>query len=227
MKPLYQSQVDCPCCETNFEIAKVRPSFKRPSKFDTDFCGYYKHGTNPDFYVVRICPHCGFSFTENGFEQLSDIQRKTYFNEIGKHWTVQYFHGERTIDQALVAYKRALMIGQLLKAPKQVVAGILHHIAWLYRYKKDEENEQKFLQFALECYISVYELEDNSDKNARLMYIIGELYNRTGQYSEAVQWFSRVINDKEIMDAGMIRASREQWKEIAEKLAEERENKAT
>ncbi|MNR68824.1 hypothetical protein D3C85_1936290 [compost metagenome] len=30
-------------------------------------------------------------------------------------------------------------------------------------------------------------------------------------YKDAVKWFGRVINDKKIMDAGMIRASREQW----------------
>jgi len=224
LDPLYQSQVDCPCCETTFEITKVRPSFKNPSKVDSDFCGYYKHGTNPDYYVVRICSKCGFAFTENSFERLTEEQKQKYFQEIGKHWTTQYFHGERTIEQALISYKRSLMIGQLLGASHSVIAGILHHIAWLYRYSQDEHNEQKFLQFALDRYIVVYELEDNSDVNARLLFIIGELYNRTKQYSDAVKWFSRVVNDKRIMDAGMIRASREQWKEIGEKLAAEREN---
>lgn len=47
--------------------------------------------------------------------------------------------------------------------------------------------------------------------NARLMYLIGELNRRMKHYGEAVKWFGRVINDKRINDAGMIRASREQW----------------
>jgi len=31
------------------------------------------------------------------------------------------------------------------------------------------------------------------------------------KYSEAVKWFTRVINDKRIMDAAMIKSCREQW----------------
>ncbi|MNL78852.1 hypothetical protein D3C87_2053350 [compost metagenome] len=47
--------------------------------------------------------------------------------------------------------------------------------------------------------------------NAKLMYLMGELNRRLSRYNEAVKWFSRIINDRKIMDAGMIRASREQW----------------
>ncbi|URN92729.1 MAG: DUF2225 domain-containing protein [Candidatus Pristimantibacillus lignocellulolyticus] len=222
MDPLYISNTECPCCATIFEITRVRPSFKNPNRSDTDFCGYYKSGVNPDFYVVRICPACGYSFSENGVKLLSDEEKAIYFDQIGKHWVSEYFHGERTIQEALMAYKRALMIAQLMKAEHRLIAGLLHHIAWLYRYLEQEQDEQRFLQFALEQYIVVYENEENSEKNARLLYIIGELNKRTGQYNEAVKWFSRVVNDKSIMDAGMIRASREQWKDIGEILAQQR-----
>ncbi|HIW33721.1 MAG TPA: DUF2225 domain-containing protein [Candidatus Paenibacillus intestinavium] len=223
MDPLYLSNADCPCCATNFQITRVRPSFKNPNRSDSDFCGYYRNNINPDFYVVRICPACGYSFSENGVTKLSDKEKQVYYNEIGKHWVSEYFHGERTIEQALTAYKRALMIAQLMKAENRLVAGLLHHIAWLYRYMEQESEEQRFLKFALDKYIVVYENEANSEKNAKLLYIIGELNKRTGNFSEAVKWFSRVVNDKSIMDAGMIRACREQWKEIGEILAEQRE----
>lgn len=223
MEPLYQSTADCPCCESNFPITRVRPSFKNPSSYDTDFCGYYKNGVNPDFYVIRVCYYCGFSFSENSFEKvLTDKQKKLYFDEIGKHWNQQSFTGERTQEQALVTYKRALMIAQLLNMPDRVIAGYLQHIAWIYRYMKNVDEEMRFLQYALDQYIIVYEHEEGSEKNARLMYLIGELHNRLGNYSDAVKWFSRVVNDKSIMDSGMIRACREQWKSIAEFLAEER-----
>ncbi|MBE0341881.1 DUF2225 domain-containing protein, partial [Paenibacillus sp. 28ISP30-2] len=48
--------------------------------------------------------------------------------------------------------------------------------------------------------------------------LIGELHRRTGNFNEAVRWFSRVINDKNIMDAAMIRASREQWAVLREQM---------
>lgn len=226
MEPIYISTTECRCCETTFKITRIRPSFKNPSSMDTDFCGYYKKGVNPDHYVIRVCPQCGFAFSENGKKVLTDEQKNLYFSQIGKHWQEQYFHGERTIEQALMTYKRALMIAQLIKEDPRVIAGFLHHIAWLYRELGDVSNEQRFLQFALDEYIVVFQHESNSDKNAKLLYMIGELNNRVGNYQEAIKWFSRVVNDQTIVDAGMIRASRERWKEIAEKLAEEREKKS-
>ncbi|MNP78330.1 hypothetical protein D3C76_1759170 [compost metagenome] len=54
--------------------------------------------------------------------------------------------------------------------------------------------------------------------DARLMYLIGELHRRTGNNNDAVKWFSRVINDKRIMDAAMIRACREQWALLREEM---------
>ena len=47
---------------------------------------------------------------------------------------------------------------------------------------------------------------------------LGELHRRLGQYHEAVRWFGRVINDKKIVDASMIRASREMWQMIREDM---------
>lgn len=223
LEPLYESTTICPCCAQTFPITRVRPSFKNPSSSDTDFCGYYTKGVNPDFYVIRVCHHCGFSFSENSFEkELTAEQRQRYFDEIGRHWNGQSFLGVRNEEMALTTYKRALMIAQLLSVPDAVIAGFLHHIAWIYRYLKNEKEEQRFLTYALERYVVVYEREVGSDKNARLLYIIGELNKRIGNYNDAVKWFSRVVNDKSIIDAGMIRASREQWGEISEILAAER-----
>ncbi|MNI97829.1 hypothetical protein D3C73_1565510 [compost metagenome] len=57
--------------------------------------------------------------------------------------------------------------------------------------------------------------------NARLLYLIGELNRRVGNNHEAVKWFSRVINDKNIVDSAMIHASREQWKLLREEMQEQ------
>lgn len=223
--PLYLSTAECRCCESPFQITRVRPSFKNPSRTDSDFCGHYNKGVNSDYYVIRVCPQCGYAFSENGLKTLTDEQKRVYYEQIGKYWKEQYFHGERTAEQALHTYKRALMIAQLLKDDPRVIAGFLHHIAWIYRELQDMENEQRFIKYALDEYIIVFEQETNSEKNARLLYLIGELNKRLGNYHEAIKWFSRVVHDQSIMDAGMIRASREQWKEISEKLSIEREER--
>jgi uncharacterized protein (DUF2225 family) len=227
MEPLYQSKIECICCEKIFMTSRVRPSFKRALNSDTDFCGYYKKEVNPDFYVVRVCPNCGFASTENGMGQLNDQQKKKFFDEIGLRWKHQDFSGERDEAMAMGSYKLALLSAQIIGEKDRVIAGILHHIAWLYRYKGNDEEEVKFLRFALQAYIRVYEAEGVSLNNAKLMYLIGELNRRIGELNEAVRWFSRVVNDKKIMDAAMIRASREQWQFIRQQMEAARPEKAS
>ncbi|MCA0757395.1 DUF2225 domain-containing protein [Paenibacillus sp. N4] len=216
MEPLYQSKIECICCEMTFTTSRVRPSFKKATKSDSDFCGYYKSEINPDYYVVRVCPSCGYATTENGLERLSDLQKKQYHERIGSRWQRQEYGGERSVTQAMRCYKLALLSAQAVGEKDRVIAGLLHHIAWLYRYEANQHEEKRFLRFALQSYIRVYETEGVSLNNAKLMYLIGELYRRIGEENDAVRWFSRVVNDKKIVDAAMIRASREQWQLIRE-----------
>lgn len=82
-------------------------------------------------------------------------------------------------------YQLALLTAQTIGEHQRVVAGLLHHIAWLFRYRGMEAEEQRYLRFALEAYISVYEYEWQDQNDARLMYMIGELHRRLGEYNEA------------------------------------------
>jgi uncharacterized protein (DUF2225 family) len=66
--------------------------------------------------------------------------------------------------------------------------------------------------------VKVFETEGADVNNARLMYLIGEIHRRLGNYQKAVLWFGRVINDKKIMDSAMIRACREQWVQTREDM---------
>lgn len=217
LEPLYTINVTCNYCEHEFQTSRVRPSFKKAIRTDSDFCAYYKD-ENPDYYVVRVCPQCGFASTENSLERLNESQRKRFANNIGNRWIARDFGGQRNWEAALETYKLALLVAQTIGERERIVASLLHHIAWLYRYKGDEIQEQRFLKYCLESYIKVYELEGVGANNARLLYLIGELNRRTGAFNEAVKWFSRVINDKNIIDAAMIRASREQWGVLREQM---------
>ncbi|MDF2814567.1 MAG: hypothetical protein K0Q81_767 [Paenibacillus sp.] len=210
MEPLYLIKVKCMCCEHSFETSRVRPSFKKSKGSDTDFCLQYKE-INPDFYIVRVCPFCGFSVTENFSNKMTPAQKSDYYDRIGKSWSPREFGGERDWATALQTFKLALLCAQIKGERDRILAGVLHHIAWLYRHKNDKVQENRFLQFALEAYIRVFEAGEEKMDNARLMYLIGELNRRMKNYNEAVRWFGKVINDKTIMDAAMIRACREQW----------------
>lgn len=219
LEPLYQIQVTCPCCSQPFMTSRVRSSFKRALKTDTDFCGHYQAGANPDYYVVRVCPYCGYASTENSSVQLTDRQLKAYTAAIAPKWVSRNYGGERTALQAIECYKLALMTSQVVGESGRLIAGILHHLAWLYREQNNKELEHKFLRFALDAYVKVYEDGESGSNDARLMYLIGELNRRLGEWNEAVRWFSMVIRDERIVDSAMIRACREQWQVVREEMA--------
>mgnify|MGYP001240473915 FL=1 len=212
MDALYQIRVNCPCCEQSFQTSRVRPSFKKAVSRDSDFCLHYReNAANPDYYVVRVCPYCGFAFTENSVKKLTEPQRKIIMEKVTSQWKFKDYGGVRTWEDALYTFKMAVACGQLIQEKERVMAGLLHHIAWLYRYKNDEAQEKRFLELALNAYTRVYETESDSLDNARLMYLLGELNRRLKRYPEAIKWFGRVVNDKKIMDSAMIQASRAQW----------------
>lgn len=217
LQPLYTIKLTCQHCEKEFETSRVRPSLKKAIRSDSDFCAYYKN-ENPDYYVVRVCPHCGFTSTEHSTSRLSDQQMKQFKDKIGARWQERDYGGARSWEEALETYKLALLCAQVIGEKERVISSLLHHIAWLYRYRSEQDQEMRFLKFSLESYIRVYELEGVGANNAKLLYLIGELNRRIGSFHEAVRWFSRVINDKSIMDAAMIRASREQWAVLREQM---------
>jgi len=222
VEPLYRVKVTCLCCETPFETSRVRPSFKKVVRTDTDFCTHYKD-VNPDYYVVRVCPACGFSFTESFSPNLLPVRKKQYLDTIGSKWqSKRHYSGERDAAMALETFKLALITGQTVGEKERVMASILHHIAWMYRREGKEEEEKRFLEYALDAYVRVFETDREASNSARLMYLIGELNRRLGRFNEAVRWFSRVVHDHSIMDAAMIRASREQWQVIREELESEK-----
>lgn len=211
VEPLFTVKVTCICCGFIFETSRVRPSFKKANGTESDFNVRYKL-VNPDYYVVRVCPQCGFSTTENFSDKLTVEQRGDFELRVRINWIPKDYGGERTWEDALRTYKLGLLCAQIKGEKDRVVSGILHHIAWLYREKGDQENEKRFLQFALDSYVRVYENEGSPEvNNARLMYLMGELNRRLGDYYAAVRWFYKVIQDKRITDSAMIQASRQQW----------------
>lgn len=219
--PLYQVTYTCLLCNNEFVSSRVRPSFKKPFKRDADFCLHY-HEINPEYYVVRVCKHCGFATTENFTPKISDSQKRLFMKKIGDEWQGYDYGYERTWQEALDTYKLALLCAQIKEESSRVIAGILHHMAWMYRYVNNEEMEQRFLKHALDAYTAVFESGEDELNAAKLMYIMGEINRRLKQFDEAIRWFSRVVNDKKIMDANMIRACREQWAVVKEELDEMR-----
>lgn len=193
---LYYSKVTCPNCQREFQHPEVKSRFISLEKQDSDFCGYYT-GINPIFYDVLICKDCGYAHTKDSSSPVTDAEKAT-IKTIMSSWHTEghRYGGLRTLDQAIKIYNLAILCQELRNAKDSVKGSLYLRLGWLYRYKGNQENETKSLQRALEFSKRAFERESFSEtkKEIRMMYLIGELSFRTGDYKDAVKWFQAVIH---------------------------------
>jgi len=210
MDDLFLKNLTCLACDNDFKSSKVRRSRYIVSKVDTDFCTHYK-GENPLFYNANICPFCGYGFTEN-FPTPGDKSKELLENKIFK-FTVD-FSGKRTVDLAILAYRRAIDCALLQKAKNILLAGLTLHTAWLYRLVGEAEPEKKYLEESINYYKEAFEKDADIGNLAKTLYVMGDLSRRLGNDREAILYFTRIINDKSINDVGIIRMARERWQDM-------------
>lgn len=210
---MFSKTILCDQCNTQFSTVKIRSSKVRVLRSDSDFCSYYK-GHNPNYYDVRVCPNCGCASTEKFSVTFTEISRDIFMEKIGRNWKIKDFGGERTWEDAMQAYKLALVCAQIRGERDLITAQLCHRIAWLYREREQETDELRFLQFALKSYLQAYVNEKADVQVGKLMFLIGELYARTGNPGEAIKWFGKIVNDKSITDFSLIQRTRDRWTDL-------------
>lgn len=217
---LYDKKVKCPVCSVDFTSKKVKISKLRAEKRHSDLFVHYK-GENPVKYSVYICPVCGYSALGEKYDKVSDDVLTILRDKITSKWKEREYGGYRSVDEAITCYKLALYCGEVLSYKKLYLGGICLRIAWLYRLKDDNENEQKFLKFTHDLYNSVYSNESMNDSTMdeiTLLYLIGEISRRIGNKNQAISWFSQVISHPLIeSNPNIKKLAREQWGSVRDK----------
>ena len=220
---LYYSKATCPNCGCEFQHPEVKSKYISMEKQDTDFCSYYT-GINPIFYDVLICKDCGYAYTKDSSTPLQDAERAT-IKTIMSSWRTEghRYSGLRTLDQAIRVYNLAILCQELRNAKDSVKGSLYLRLAWLNRYKGNQENDLKLLQRALEFSKRAFEREAFSElkKELRMMYLIGELSLRTGDFKDAVKWFQAVIHHPSAENYPVFtRMARSRWQDAREAYKE-------
>lgn len=221
MDILYDRTVTCLVCKQTYTTKKVRSRFIRPIQHDTDFCSYYaSEEANPLLYYVHVCPHCGFAATEEFSTYFPPQTLEAIQQNICVNWRGKNYSSARTFTDAVDTYKLGIYSALLKKERHIALAGLYMRLAWLYRSKQQNEEEQRFMRLALEQYIASYEADDfvhTHMSEVRLLYLIGELYRRLGKEKQAIIYFSRVIaRKKETIEKGIVNMAYDRWQEIRE-----------
>lgn len=221
ISPYYQRNLTCFSCQGEFKTTKIRSRFIRYHQHDTDFCpNYLTTELNPLLYNVNVCPHCGFSFTENFSKHMIPVIRNEIHNHISAHWSGQSYGGLRTVEEGIKTYKLAILSASVKREKPIVKAGLYLRTAWLYRTSKNSEQEFRFMNLAVEAYCASYSQEDFLDtqmSTARILYLIAELYYRLGNYSLSAIYFSKVIQQqKHTKEPRIIEMARHRWEDLRE-----------
>lgn len=196
---LYSKSFTCPVCDEKFASKKVKTSAIRTVSRDTDFYTQYV-GDDPTWYEIIVCPNCGYSAFEAGFQDLSVAQKAMLERTIKPKWKQRNFGEERTLTEAIETHMLAMICYQVIAAKKSTVGKLCLRLAWLYRSQNDEK-EATFMESAVKNLEEAYtneRLDEEKANEINIMYLLGELNRRLGRFSEAARWFGLLIADPEL-----------------------------
>ena len=219
VSPFYEKKMECIQCKKSFNTYKVRTKFVKVKETDTDFMPkYVDENVQAMYYNVFVCEHCGFSFTDDFTKYFAPGTSEEIQEKITKSWVHHDFNGERTVFQALQAYKLALLCADIKREKNVAKAGLALRLAWLYRSLKNEGQELRFLKVARDQYLESYSNEDYATtqmSGTRVVYMIAELSRRIGDMENAVRFFSKVIEGQRTGgEAKLVEMAKERWGEI-------------
>lgn len=218
--------VECPISGTVFDYLRVRTKAVRPVSRDSDFYVRYK-GTDPALYSLIVCPGCGYAAYRDDFDDLTDEERATLFasSEARIRRLPKSLCGLRSAQDGVLATDLALECYAQRRPNERRHAVLLHRRAWAERERGDEAAELTYLGAAREAYQSAFERDSNiSDESAvRAAYLIGDLWLRLGQPTEAARWLETAVRVPEAKNqTGIVRMARERLYDARQLLGQQR-----
>ncbi|RHW36811.1 DUF2225 domain-containing protein [Lysinibacillus yapensis] len=221
LSPYYEKKVECLCCKKTFNTLKIRSKLVKVGSTDTDFCPIYAEESVPAlYYNVFVCEHCGFSFTEDFSKYFAPGIKELITEQISNKWFPRSYSHERSLAEALEAFKLAYVSGTLKKEKYVTLAGITLRIAWLYRKLQNSGQEHRFLTIARDLYINSFSTEDYAGtqmSGTRVIYMIAELSRRIGDLDNATRYFSKVIeSQRNGGEAKLLELAKDQWQLVRE-----------
>lgn len=226
MDGIFERDEKCPICATKFKVRMVKPSHVKPTTRDSDFCQHYE-GLNPLLYDVWVCPECLYAAKRKEFLDMKPVAKKKLQEALLRNKGVPKsvnFSEYRDINSAIYAFELAVPCYEIKEASDEVLAGLNMRAAWLCREAGDEDREKYYLRQAIEGYLHFFEWKSETGSKlgeVGLMYILGELYRRVGEYRESVRWFGRVVIHEDIKRQPEIeRLTRDSWQDARAKERE-------
>lgn len=200
MDIFWKKSVECPICKNNFKALNIRSKHIKLKSRDTDLMGAYE-GINPNWYDIWVCPKCFYAAFRNDYFKLilkETASFKETKEERGALVKGANFNRERNTYLALLSYQLGACCYSQRKNCSDKVASLFMRAAWLARENKSWSLEKDFLEKSVRNYKKSYEEETESSLGQiMVVYLIGEIERRLGNYEESLKYLSRVFDDRD------------------------------
>ena len=195
MTTLNLIDLTCPVCTNDFRSQAVVATNGYGGK-RTDF-HERAAGMQPLPYFVHLCAHCGFSGVERDFGEPSDPTeglREFVWSSLAPAL-------QREMPSGSLKYEHAAKVAEWQGNDPRYLADLYLRAAWCAVDELDSEAERFYRRKAAWRFaeaLATYEGVPR-DERAVLTYLVGELWRRIGDGTQARQWFEKVHD--EITDA--------------------------
>ena len=181
MTTLCSVTVRCPVCDEEFEAAEITSCSHATA--DTDLRPHYM-GFDPLPHFVWTCPTCGVSAYSSEFTSLATAVRG--WIRKGHLGRPQSKAASRRYTLAARCYERAV-------APALKLANLYLQASWCARQEEAEAAERLSQRRALEYFQQALEAEESTPaERPKIVYLLGELCRRLGDFEAARAYFDRV-----------------------------------
>lgn len=234
---LFDKKIQCPVCDKEFKTKTVKTGKPRLIGSDSDLRPKYA-GIDSIKYDAIVCPACGYAALSRFFGYMTTVQAKLIKENVSSQFRKLPESGDTyTYDEAINRHKLALFNSVVKRSKVSERAYTCLKIAWLYRGKKEnfDQNDPNYKNLKAECDVAELEMITNAFEGfvssrakedfpicgmdeGTFDYLLADLATRLGKYDMAAKICSNII---------VSRSANAKVKEKARDLRENIKNKVS
>lgn len=188
---LFDTDVDCPICQTRFTGVRTRTSRLQLEEQKPDFRNIYRN-FEPNFFYIWVCPKCLFAYPERQYKKVPKlaIRRGKAAWEANPLTESFEFSAPRTIQEVITSYYLTMKTFETIGASPDLWGNIWLRLVWIYEDLEATELALKAAQKARDYFNEAMSTTTRSAAGDQQLYLIlGELELRLGNDSEAFRNF--------------------------------------
>jgi uncharacterized protein (DUF2225 family) len=197
---LYDKKVSCPVCDQLIEMKHIRYSKLRLKQVEPDYRQVYAD-FEPLWYEVWVCPYCYYANFSNDFLRVSDQERKQIkeLSDKAKDIFGPYLEESSCLSHVFSGYYLMLYWSKNATSPSlnlEKLGKLWLRLSWLFHDVHEVEISSAAAKKALEYFLALLNdirFKTNAAQDQYLYLLIGELNLKTGNITEAKNYFRKSI----------------------------------